>query len=155
MTITELDAQLANLRAALASVAQALPTSAERFGVVEAELRRAEQLYRERGLNVSGGHPDETAHLQRQAVVGACMVVGADKMLKAERQRIEAQGEGLTAADKARRLDELRAAILKAAARRELLIREENDERDDFLVPRPIHPELAIFTQAEIERLAG
>ena len=80
------------------------------------------------------------------------MVVGGDKLLKVERERVTAQGEGLTAADKTRRLAELRGPILKAAARRELELRA--IEGDDFL-PRPVHPELVIFKQAEVERLAA
>ena len=52
-------------------------------------------------------------------------------------QRIAAQGEGLSAADKARKLDQLRGAILTAAAKRELTLRA--IEGTEFL-PRPVHP---------------
>ena len=81
------------------------------------------------------------------------MVANSAALLKAERQRIEAQGEGLTATDKQRRLDQLRAAILRASANRELLVRATEVE-GEFL-PRPaLHAELAVFTRAEVERLA-
>ena len=90
--IEHLDAEIARLQAEIASVERAPPTVAERFADVEAELRDAERLYRTRGLKVSAAHPDQTAFLQRQALLGACMVVGADQLLRAERQRIEAAG---------------------------------------------------------------
>ena len=44
---------------------------------------------------MAAGHPAETAHLQRQALIGAMMVV-APPCSKVERERIEAQGEGMT-----------------------------------------------------------
>ena len=126
---------------------------AERYAAVEAELRSAEGLYQSHGLKVSGaGHPGETAHLQRQALIGACMVVGADKLLKAEHERIAAQGEGLSAVDKQRRLDQLRRQILQAAARRELLVR---DLEGDGFMARPVHSELMIYKRTAVERLAG
>jgi hypothetical protein len=101
---------------------------------------------------VSAGHPAEHAHLQRQSLIGAIMVTAGDKLLRAERQRIEQQGEGLTAADKARRLDQLLGAILRTAARRELAVRE--IEGDGFMV-RPVHPELLVYKRADLERLAN
>jgi len=79
------------------------------------------------------------------------MTVGADKLLQAERKRIAAQGEGLAAADKARRLEQLHGAILHAAARRELAVREIEGEG---FVPRPVHPELAIYKRTAVEALA-
>ena len=80
------------------------------------------------------------------------MVVGADKLLKVERQRIEQQGEGMSPTDKARKLDELRCQILHTAAKRELAVRE--IEGEGFVV-RPVHPELIIYKQAAVERLAA
>jgi hypothetical protein len=118
-----IDAEIGRLQAEAASIERMPPTFAERFAVVERELRSAEALYQTHGLGVSAGHPAEAAHLQRLAVIGACMVVGAEKILKVERQRVEAQGEGLSDADKARRLEQLRHQILQAAARRELAVR--------------------------------
>jgi hypothetical protein len=66
-------------------------------------------------------------------------------------ERIAAQGEGLTAADKARKLDELRRQILRAAAQRELSMRQ--IEADGFM-PRPVHAELSIYERSAVERLA-
>jgi hypothetical protein len=80
------------------------------------------------------------------------MVADRKALIDSERQRIKAATEGgISATDKQRRLDQLRAAILKAAAKRELALRKV--EGDDFMV-RSVHPELAIFKQAEVERLA-
>jgi len=50
--------------------------------------------------------------------------------------------------NKDRKLDQLRGSILRAAARRELALREA--EGDGFL-PRPVHPELAIFQSSDVE----
>jgi hypothetical protein len=150
--VEQLDAEIARLQAEIARVEHMPRTIADRFTEVEAELRSAEQLYLVHGLKVSAAHPAEHAHLQRQSLIGAMMAAGGDKLLQVERQRIEAQGEGMSAADKARKLDQLRGAILKAAAKRELALRA--IEGVEFL-PRPVHPELVVFTQAAVERLAA
>jgi hypothetical protein len=150
--IETFDAEIALLQAEIATVERAPPSIAERFAAAEAELRADEALYRAHGLKVGAGHPGETAHLRQRARIGLCMVVGADKILKVERERIEQQGEGLSPSDKQRRLDQLRDQILKVAARRELLVR---DEADDLMVVRPVHPELVVFPRAEVQRIAA
>ena len=71
---------------------------------------------------------------------------------RARSPRIAAQGEGMSASDKQRRLADLDHAILKAAAKRELLVREQ-EAAGDFS-PRPVHPELLVYRQADVERLA-
>ena len=50
------------------------------------------------------------------------------------------------------KLDELRGAILPAAAKRVFAVRE--IEGDGFL-PRTVYPELAIYKEAAVERLAA
>ena len=69
--IEKLDAEIARLQAEVRTVEAAPPTVAERFAAAADELRSAEQLYRTYGLKVSAAHPGETAHLQRQALIGA------------------------------------------------------------------------------------
>jgi len=150
--IEKLDVEIERLTAEVRIVEAAPPTVAERHAAAAAELRSAEQLYRTRGLRPAAPHPAEQEHLQRLAVVGMCMVIDAEKILKTEHQRIAAEGEGLSAADKARKLDELRRAILRTAAKRELATRA--TEGDGFL-PRVVHPELAIYKRTAVERLAG
>src|SRR4051794_7786632 len=118
-TIAALDREIAALIAERSVVATALPAVSERLAAVETELREAEAVFRQHGLRPIAPHPDQAAYLQRLALVGAMMVAAGDKLLKAERQRIEAQGEGLTAADRAARLSEIERAVLRLAARRE------------------------------------
>jgi hypothetical protein len=132
MTIETLDATIAQLQAEARTVAHAPRSIAERYGQAEAELRDAERIYRTWGLHVGAGDTREAAHLQRQ--------------------RVEAEGEGITAPDKTRRLAELRGAILKAAAKRELLLREQ--ETAGEFSARPVHAELAVYKRSEVERLA-
>jgi hypothetical protein len=152
--LERLDGEIQRLRQEAAAVARMPPTIAERFAQTEAELRQAEQLYRTHGLAVSGtGHPTEAAHLKQQAVIGLCMTIGADKILKVERDRIAAAGEGIAAPDKTRRLADLEHAILQMAARRELLLRQR--EVPGKFLPRDVHPELVIMLQAAVERLAA
>jgi hypothetical protein len=80
------------------------------------------------------------------------MVAAGDKLLQAERQRIEQQGEGPTATDKARRLEQLRHQILRLCARRELALRKV--ERDGEFLPRPaVHPELVVARRPDLEQL--
>ena len=80
------------------------------------------------------------------------MVVGADKILKVERDRIAAAGEGMMAPDKARRLEQLRHQILKLCARRELALRKV--ERNGEFLPRPaVHPELVVARRPDLEQL--
>jgi hypothetical protein len=153
MSIEQIDAELARLQAELGSVERAPRTIAERYADAEARLRACESVYRQWGFDVSAGHPGEAQYVQRRSQIGALMVVNPAALLKAERQRIEAQGEGLSAADKARRLDQLRAAILRASAKRELLVRAIEVE-GEFAPRPPLHAELAVFTRAEVERLA-
>jgi hypothetical protein len=148
--IEKIDGEIAALHAEIVQVEHALPSSAERFAVVESELLQAAEVYRSRGLNPSAAHPGETVYLQRQALIGMAMVIGAEKILKIERQRIEQAGEGMSAADKARKLEQLRAQVEAAAARREFLVRR---ERDDFEIARPV-PILAIVETADLERAA-
>jgi hypothetical protein len=152
--LERLDSEIQRLRQEAAAIARMPATIAERFANAEAELRRAEQLYRTYGLAVSGtGHPTEAAHLQRQALIGAMMVVGADKILKVERDRIAAAGEGLTAADKEKRLADLERAILRTANKVELLLRER--EAPGQFLPRPEgYAHLAVFRQADVELAA-
>ena len=153
MTIEQIDAEIARLQVDIGSVERAPRTIAERYAEAEARLREAEGVFREWGFDASAGHPGAAQHMQRQSLIGALMVVNSAALLKAERQRIEAQGEGLSPPAKAERLDELRRQILKAAAKRELAVRE--IERDGEFQPRVIHPELAIYRQAAVERLAA
>jgi hypothetical protein len=153
MSADQIDAELARLQAEIASVERAPRTIAERYAETEARLREAEGVYRQWGFDASAGHPGAAQHMRRQSLIGALMVVNSAALLKAERQRIEAQGEGLSPPAKAQRLDELRCQILKAAARRELAVRE--IERDGEFQPRVIHPELAIYRQAAVERQAA
>ena len=152
-TIEKLDEEIRRLQAEVTSVEMTPPTIAERCVVVERELHEAEALYRAHGLNPTGArHPSEHAYLQRQSVVGMCMVAAGDKLLKVERELIAAAGEGRSAVDKTKRTAELKAAILRTAARRELEVRKV--EGDDFAA-RPVHPELFLYRQAEVERLAA
>lgn len=152
-SIEQIDAAIARLQAGLASVERMPRPISERYDEAAARLREAEGVYRQWGFDASAGHPGEAQYMQRQSLIGALMVVNSAALLKTERQRIEAQGEGLSAPAKAERLDELRRQILKAAAKRELAVRE--IERDGEFQPRVIHPELAIYRQAAVERAAA
>jgi hypothetical protein len=58
----------------------------------------------------------------------------------------------MSATDRQRRLDQLRAAILRTAARRELALREIEGEGE--FRPRGVRPEILIFTEAAVEQLA-
>jgi hypothetical protein len=86
-------------------------------------------------------------------MVGMAMVANRKALLDSERARIKTLAEaGISATDRRRRLDQLSAAILRAAARRELALRE--IEGAGEFQPRPVHAELAIFQRGEVERLA-
>ena len=89
----------------------------------------------------SGWHPGA----QRTGFVGMCMVVGPDKLLKAEPQRI-------AAADKERGLEYLRKSALASACRRKLALRQ--IEGIDFL-PRGVHSELMVCPQVELKCIAA
>jgi hypothetical protein len=144
--IEKIDGEIAVLQAEIARI-EVLPAPVgERYAAVEASLRACEEAYRTHGLQPAG-HPDA-----QRIVVGMCMVVGADKVLKAEHQRIAALGEGMAAADKERRLTHLRAALLAAACRRELALM---DLPGSLLAPREVHPELIVYPRAELERIAA
>ena len=76
----------------------------------------------------------ETSFQRHQAAIGAAMIANLKALLDSKRVRVRAE----TA------LDQLRGATLKVVAKRELALR-----------ARPVHPELAIYKEAAVERLAA
>lgn len=154
-TLARFDSEIARLQAESQAVQYAPPSFEERFPQIERALTEAEAAFRQHGPLLSGQPAvlPEVAYQRHQVMVGAAMVANRKAILDAERARIKAQTEhGISAAAKQRRLDELRASILKAAAKRELALRE--IERAGEFQPRPVHAELAILKLREIERLA-
>ena len=123
---------------------------------MEAELLEAEASFRRLGPQLSGFVSALPEHVEegRRAMVGACMVANGMALLNSERARVRAATQGgVSAGDKARKINELRAAILRTAAKRELLLRER--EAPGKSLPRDVHPELVIMLQATVERLAA
>lgn len=149
-TIEQCDAELAQVLATITKVERMPRTIAERYQEIETELRSAEQLHLVRGLKPGAGHPDQQAHLQRQALIGACMAIGGDKLLKVERDRITAAGEGMSASDKARRLAELHRQLERTACRREIARRAITG--GDFKFLPVVHPETLILPLAVLEQ---
>ena len=56
----------------------------------------------------------------------------------------------VTSAENGRKLEQLAASVFRTAAKRELALR--TIEGAEFM-PRPVHPELVIFRQADVEGL--
>jgi hypothetical protein len=82
---------------------------------------------------------------------GVCLRCWGKRDTRADfgkRQGRRMGGEG----GKQRRLDQLRAAILQAAARRELALRE--TEREGEFQPRLVHAELSSYERSAVQRLA-
>jgi hypothetical protein len=145
------------LQAEISSVERAPSSFDEIWPAVEAELAEAEATFRRLGPQLRGFVSQLPEHVneRHRAMVGMALVANKKAVLDSERSRVRAATEGgLSATDKARRLDQLRAAILRASASRELLIRASEVE-GEFL-PRPaLHPELVVFRRAEVERIAA
>ena len=121
---------------------------------MEAELLEAEAIFRGVGPELSGfiSQAPEHVHQRRVAAIGAAMVANRKALLDSERARVKEQtANGIAAADKQRRLNELKRAVLRVAAKRELLIRATEVE-GEFL-PRELHAELAVFRHDAVERL--
>jgi hypothetical protein len=132
---------------------QAGPTFDERWPAVEAQLLEAEAAFKRLGPWL-GFVPSLPEHVyeRHQVAIGAAVVANKKALIDAERQRIKAQTEGgISATDKQRRLDELRVAVLRLSAQRELLVREV--EGREFHA-RPVHAELVVYRQYDVERLA-
>ena len=153
-SIDELGAEVKAPQGEVRTVERAGPTFDERRPTVEAELVEAEAVFRRLGPQLGGFVSELPEHVyeRRQAMVGMAIVANKKALLDAERQRVKAATEGLSSADKARRLDQLRAAVLRAAAKRELLVRE-REVAGEFQL-RPVHPEFVIFQRADLEQLA-
>jgi hypothetical protein len=152
--IATIEIEISRLQAEAAAVERAGPVFDEVWAGVEAQLLEAEAAFRRHGpqLGVVVSELPEYRYQRRQIEIGAAMVANPKALLDSERARIKAQTEGgISATDRQRRLDQLRAAILRAAGQRELALREVEGE-GEFL-PRPVHPELAIFRHGEVERL--
>jgi hypothetical protein len=155
-TIAELDTEISRLQQEASAVERAPSSFDEVWPAVEAELAEAEATFRRLGPQLGGfvSQLPEHVYERRQAMVGMAIVANKKAVLDSERARVKAQTEGgISATDKRRRLDQLRAAILRAAAQRELALREVEGEGE--FRPRDIHPELLIHRQADVERLAA
>jgi|HubBroStandDraft_6_1064221.scaffolds.fasta_scaffold1476440_1 hypothetical protein len=155
-TIADLDTEIRRLHQEASALERAPSSFDEAWPAVEAELDQAEATFRRLGPQLSGvvSQLPEHVHERRQAMVGLVMVTNKKAVIDSERARIKAQTEGgISATDKQRRLDQLRAAVLRASANRELLVRATEVEGE--FAPRPgLHPELAVFRRADVERLA-
>jgi hypothetical protein len=154
-TIEDLDAEIARLQQEVVAVERAPPSFDERWPQIESELDAAEATFRRVGPGLGSAPPrlPEMIHQQRQALVGMALVVGRKAVVEAERQRVKEQtAGGLSASEKQRRLEQLRGAILRAAAKRELALRAVEGVGE--FRPRAVHAELAVFKRADVERLA-
>jgi hypothetical protein len=156
MSIEQIDVELARLQAEISGVERAPPSFEEVWPAVAAELAEAESTFRRVGPQLSGvvsQLPEYVAERHR-AMVGMALVANRKAVVDSERSRVRAATEGGTSAtDRQRRLDQLRAAILRASAQRELLVRATEVE-GEFLARPPLHAELVAFTRAKVERLA-
>src|SRR5580693_6250530 len=152
-TIAELDTEISRLQQEASGVERAPSSFEEVWPAVEAELAEAEATFRRLGPQLSQRSVPvlpEYVWQRNQVVIGATLVANRKAVVDSERARIKAQTEGgISATDRQRRLDQLRAAILRASANRELLVRA--TEGDGEFQPRVIHPELAIYKQAAVE----
>lgn len=150
--LDKIDAEIAKLDAERERIQRLPPTIAVRYAAIEKKFKACEAYYRRHSFGEGPVHSLEAQHRERQADIGAHMVAGGAAILKAERERIEAQGEGMSAADKAKKLAEIGGQILRLCAQRELQMR--RTEGDEFS-PRPsLHAELAVFKQSAVEQLA-
>jgi hypothetical protein len=156
MTIATLDTEIARLQADARTIEHAPRTFDEVWPVAEAALVDAEAALRRFGPALDSAVPrlPEAVHHRHQVVIGAAMVANRKALMDSERARVKADTDaGISATDKQRRGAELRAAILKLCARRELLLRSEEADGAE-LRPRQPHAELFVFRQADVERLA-
>jgi hypothetical protein len=153
-TLEQCDAELEQLHADVRKLQSAPSAFAEVWPAIEAGLDQAQATFTRLGplIGVVPRLP-EHVHERHLAMVGMALAANRKAIVDSERARIRAATEGgIGTADKARRLDEIRAAILRTAAKRELALRKVEGEGE--FRPRPTHPELLIFPQAEVERLA-
>jgi hypothetical protein len=156
-TIAELDTEITLLQQQASAVERAPKSFDEVWPTVEAELAEAEATFRRLGPQLGGRFVSplqEHVEERHRAMVGMAVVANRKAVVDSERSRVRAATEGgMSVTDKQRRLDQLRGAILQASAKRELLVRA--TEGDGEFQPRVIHPELAIYKQAAVERLAA
>src|SRR5215475_11954028 len=121
--IAELDAEISRLQQEASAVERAPHSFDEVWPAVEAQLAEAEATFRRLGPQLGGFVSQLPEHVEerRRAMVGMAVVANRKALLDSERARVKARTEGgISATDRQRRLDQLRAAILKAAAKREL-----------------------------------
>lgn len=156
--IDALATEIANLRTAIAEIEAKPQTFDEVWPAAEQALGDCERVFRERGPLTRFVAPavwvmPEESRARHQAAIGASMVANRKALMDSERARVKAATDGgLSRADKARRIEELRRQLLRAAAKHELALRDV--EGDGFMV-RPVHPELLIYRRADVERLAN
>jgi hypothetical protein len=152
--LESLDGEIRRLQQQATAIERAGPTFDEAWPQVEAQLQDAENVFRRFGTGISDVAvtlPEIIAR-RHKAAIGAALVANKKAVIDAERQRVKEQtAGGLSASEKQRRLAELRGALLRAAAKRELALRAV--EGAEFH-PRPVHPELVVYRQGDLERLA-
>jgi hypothetical protein len=110
----------------IARIESAGPPLAQRIEAAEAELADARAFFARFGFGVVGVVPAERARNFRREIIGALMTIGAEALLAAERERIEAAHRaGGSLEFSADRLAELRASLRPLLAQRETAWRAE------------------------------
>ena len=154
-TIDGLDAQIRTLQEQAAAVAAAPQSFDEAWPSTEQALHDCEDVFRHYGPQLGSTFVfPEAAYRRHQAAIGAAVVAGRKQLIELGKARLRAATEGgISAADKPQQIAELERAILRLAAKRELLVRA--TEADGEFKPRPpLHAELAVFRQDSVAQLA-
>jgi hypothetical protein len=88
-----LDAELAQLRTAIAETEHATVPLDEQLGAGRTALEESAALFRKHGFSSLGVIPAEQAALWRKQVIGALMVANGPALIAAEEERIRRMAE--------------------------------------------------------------
>jgi hypothetical protein len=151
-----------NRLAEIAAIEAAGPSLATNLVNAEAELVRAHQHYRRYGFVLTGRTPSEREHYQQLSIRGALMEIGGDKLLAAEKSRIESNPafHGIDGPEKRERVRALQAALQPLYAMQEMAWRKTEaggqavDRGASFSPPHYLASDADLAIAAEGERVS-
>jgi hypothetical protein len=152
-----IDAELAEVEAAIARTAAAGLPVEDRITAAAAELEACAAHFRQHGFAAMGAVPAEREFYQRRAVQGALMVIGRDALLRAERDRMTRafQASGGFGLAPAERLADLQQRQRRLLAQRELQLRGAEGDGEILTPPSGRAGEMYLLADDDLNAIAG
>ena len=131
----------------------------DRIETAHAALRDDAEFFERHMFDPVGYRPGEALHFQLKSLRGALAVFAGDELRRLVRKRVEQRyqaegGTGLSAAEREKRLAELRRELRVVRARRELAWRQEEAAGAELAERADADGELFLLADAALQRIA-